>query len=332
MSVPAETRPTGRPGRLPLCSDLSRTAGEDPIGTAPHWQEVTVLELGVPMWNRLRQYDAWTDEQRGVFAAMGERVRPGGAGFGLLMSAPDGRPNDQDAPLRLRHYVQGPGGYLRRDYQSGLPQSEWARGLHDTLIEPERLHASGDWEHVEAPCGPDLHVCTHGTVDAACGRYGVPVFQGLRNAGLRAWRTGHFGGHRFAATAAELPSGLFWAHLTPDLAAQVARREVSPAELRPHLRGFAGLPPLAQVLDRELLCEHGWDWLEADRSAAVEPHPEGGDRVTLTYDWRGERGTVSARVCEAEPLHLPGSSHEAKTSAVKQYALQDVNTVQSPAP
>lgn len=296
-----------------LCADVSRAAGEDPIGTAPHWAEVTVLELDVPVWAQLRSVDTWTPAQASVFAALREKVESSGAGFGLLMSAP----LSPGAPLRVRHYVRGPGGYRRQDYAADLPQTEWARGLHDTLIEPARLR---DWETIPAPeRGADLHVCTHGTVDAACGRYGVPVHAALREAGERAWRTGHFGGHRFAATAVELPSGLLWAHLTPALAVQIARREVSPAEVAGHLRGFAGLNARAQVLDRTLLVQHGWDWLTGQREAEVDGHT-----ITLTATFAGQTRTYRAAVTDAEPLLLPGSSHKPDRAPVRQYVLGEI--------
>ncbi|GAA5513951.1 hypothetical protein Dcar01_02700 [Deinococcus carri] len=310
MTLPASRpSPASRSGRLPFCSDLSRQLGEDPIGTAPHWEEVTVLELDVRVWEQLRRFEEWSPEQRRVFERLRGKVEANGAGFGLLMSAPE----QAGGPLRVRHYTRGAGGYLRRDYRSPLPQGEWARALTDTLLEPHRLR---DWEECPAPSGPDLHVCTHGTVDAACGKYGIPVHRTLHEAGLRAWRTGHFGGHRFAATAVEFPSGLLWAHLTPELALRVARREVQPAEVKRHLRGFAGLPPLAQVLDRELLVQHGWAWLEAERTATVD-----GPQVTLAYAWQGQRGEVRARVEEAGRLAVPGSSHQAERLDVAQYRV-----------
>ncbi|MDV6373656.1 sucrase ferredoxin [Deinococcus arenicola] len=299
-----------RTPRLALCADASRAAGEDPIGTAPHWQEVTVLELDVPMWAKLRDVASWTPQQSGVFERMRGKVEAAGAGFGLLMSAPA----RAGQPLRVRHYQQGNGGYQRRDYQSDLPQTEWAHGLIDTLLEPENLNG---WQAVESPAsGPDFHVCTHGTVDAACGRYGVPVHAALKAADLRAWRTGHFGGHRFAATAVDLPSGYLWAHLTPELAVQVARREVHPAEVAGHLRGFAGLPPLPQLLDRELLVRYGWDWLRAERWADID-----GENVTLRFELDGLKGTARANVSPAPSLKLPGSSHKPDLGDVKQWQL-----------
>lgn len=315
--------------RLKLCADDSRAAGEDPIGTAPHWAEVTVLELDVPMWARLRDVNAWTAEQQDVFAALRGKVEASGAGFGLLMSAP----TTPGRTLCVRHYTLNDGalnnggtvggGYVRRDYASDLPQSDWARGLHDTLLDPSAL-TGGDWTERPAPDGPDLHVCTHGTVDAACGRYGVPVYQALGGAGVRAWRTGHFGGHRFAATAVDLPSGLLWAHLTPELAVQVARREVTPAQVAGHLRGHAGLPPLAQLLDRHLLVQHGWDWLNRARHATVETHPDGDHTVTLTASGPHGPETYRAPVRPAAPLHLRGSSHSGDAAPVRQFTLGTV--------
>ncbi|WP_407572242.1 sucrase ferredoxin [Deinococcus altitudinis] len=334
QQIPSQRRP-----RLPLCADASLAAGEDPAGTAPHWQEVTVLELGVPMWDRLRRAEDWTGEQREVFGRLREKVEASGAGFGLLMSDTRSHADERSGPLHVRHYTRGAGGFERRDYHSALPQSEWARGLHDTLLEPARLQTSGDWEQTDwqqtvAPGGPDYHVCTHGTVDAACGRAGIPVFQALRAAGERAWRTGHFGGHRFAATAVELPSGLLWAHLTPELALQVARREVPPAQVRRHLRGFAGLPGAAQLLDRELLVRYGWDWLNAHRAAVQSGAAGGGVAgsgvVSLTFDWNGVQGTASATVSEAAPLTLPDSSHSARSGPVKQYVLSGLTVAPEP--
>lgn len=298
-------------GRLPLCADVSRALGEDPAGTAPHWKELTVLELDLPVWAQLRDQDRWTARQSDVFARLGARVEAEGAGFGVLKSAPV----QAGAALRVRHYAPGGSGFVRRDFVSDRPQSDWASGIEATLLDRAQLR---DWQEVPPPAGgADVHVCTNGAVDAACGRYGVPVFAALQAAGLRAWRTAHFGGHRFAATAIELPTGLAWAHLTPDLAVRVARREVTPAEVRGHLRGHVGLPKRAQVLDRELLVQRGWAWLEADRRAVVE-----GEQVTLEYEWRGVPGVVRARVVESDALPVPSSSHRPERNEVRPYRLE----------
>ena len=54
-------------------------------------------------------------------------------------------------------------------------------------------------------------VCTHGNIDAACARFGYPIYQQLRQnyatQSLRVWRCSHFGGHQFAPTLIDFPSG-----------------------------------------------------------------------------------------------------------------------------
>ena len=87
----------------------------------------------------------------------------------------------------------------------------------DGWTEPETLL---DW----------LPFCTHGTVDVACARFGYPLYRYLRDGfggeegGVRVWRASHFGGHVFAPTLIDLPSGLYWAYVTPAQARPLIER------------------------------------------------------------------------------------------------------------
>jgi hypothetical protein len=54
-------------------------------------------------------------------------------------------------------------------------------------------------------------VCTHGTRDRCCAKWGMPVFEALRQRDPeRVWQSSHLGGHRFAPTFLTLPDGLLW--------------------------------------------------------------------------------------------------------------------------
>lgn len=57
----------------------------------------------------------------------------------------------------------------------------------------------------------DILVGTHGTIDVACAKFGYPLYRHLRDTyadeGLRVWRVSHFGGHVFAPTLMDMPTG-----------------------------------------------------------------------------------------------------------------------------
>ncbi|MEM9775174.1 MAG: sucrase ferredoxin [Chloroflexota bacterium] len=92
----------------------------------------------------------------------------------------------------------------------------------------------------------DIMVCTHGTVDVACARFGIPVFKKLEKKygsdQLRIWRVSRFGGHLFAPTLMDFPTGDYWAYVEEKQAAQIIERHGDPAALRGHYRGWAALP------------------------------------------------------------------------------------------
>lgn len=108
-------------------------------------------------------------------------------------------------------------------------------------------------------------VCTNGTRDACCARLGRPAVQALaarvgeprrgllreRDALADVWESSHLGGHRFAPTAAVLPSGMLYGGLGPDpeaLAATVGDLLEGRAVLEGY-RGRSTYPPYAQAAD-----------------------------------------------------------------------------------
>lgn len=76
---------------------------------------------------------------------------------------------------------------------------------------------------------PLYAVGTHGRNDACCAQRGRPLLRALRaHAGDRAWGCSHIGGHRFAATFAAFPEGLYYGFVPaargPEIVTQRARR------------------------------------------------------------------------------------------------------------
>ncbi|MBW7886630.1 MAG: sucrase ferredoxin [Caldilineaceae bacterium] len=187
----------------------------------------------------------------------------------------------------------------------------------------------------------DLLVCTHGSVDAACSKFGYPTYARLRRIAaesggrLRAWRTTHFGGHVFAPTLIDLPHGSYWAYIEAEEAELLARQESDPARLRQHYRGWTGVAaPFLQVLERELFMRHGWAWrhyakvgriLAQDEEAQPDEH---GDvepswaEVQIDYVTpNGESNTATARIEMTRRVESIYSSGSAETYAYPQYEV-----------
>jgi hypothetical protein len=62
--------------------------------------------------------------------------------------------------------------------------------------------------------GPLFLVCTHGNHDKCCSKYGLPVYELLRQvAGDRVWQCSHVGGDRFAANIVCFPYGIYYGHV-----------------------------------------------------------------------------------------------------------------------
>jgi hypothetical protein len=111
----------------------------------------------------------------------------------------------------------------------------------------------------------EMLVCTHGNVDIACSRFGYPIYEKLRKEysddNLRIWRCSHIGGHRFAPTLIDFPSGRYWGHLNLDILDTLIRHPENINILRPYYRGWSGLSSLEQIFEAKLWQQIGDKWL-----------------------------------------------------------------------
>lgn len=287
-----------------LCAVRAAAAAQDPIGSGGTVTRLLFIETPTPWGENLYKADPrGTVRQRiralqmGFFErlrATGEAERVFASGYpGLYGIAPDGewsRPGEQRVLLATR---QGDGPFAGFDLAEHLFPTDspllvdLARAFYD---DPAGLERFAPYRTGRPP-GRELFVCTHGHVDTCCARYGVPLYRQARAAApdVRAWRTTHFGGHRFAPTAWELPGGHKWGFLDPQAAGAVLRRDGHPAALVGKLRGWSGVPAPVQLLDREGLVRHGWEWLDCPRAGEVlEADDEAGRwRVRLRYEVPG---------------------------------------------
>ena len=179
-----------------------------------------------------------------------------------------------------------------------------------------------DTAYIDATPWRDIAVCTHGSRDACCAKFGFPMYLKMHAAATqlpntRVWRCSHLGGHRFAPTMIDLPAGRSWGLVDEAAAQTIMFQSGDVAELVPHIRGSViHKAAEVQMLEAELFARIGWSWLEwhqtgrvlehdeAGRGVAVEltgTHPEHGE-ITFRADieWGQEFTTIAS--CNAEPV------------------------------
>ncbi len=327
-----------------FCSVCARQAGLNPAGSGGAAYEIIIAaELPLP-W----PLGLFSDAQRmppEVLDIMAH-IRDEYQRDGTLRIRPLGlAPDDAYTTPGMRRVIcwrrpEGPfAQFERAEYL--VPEDQLGPLFYAlALEEPERLAAFATYRQ-ESDDVRDLLVCTHGSVDAACAKFGHPTYTHLRQIAadsdrrLRAWRTTHFGGHVFAPTLIDMPHGSFWGYVDPDTAEWLVQRTGDPARLREHYRGWAGLPaPFLQVLERELFALHGWEWLQyaksghvlaQDETAQLDEHSHAEPAwAEVQLDYRVPAGAtrrITARVELTNRIEAIHSSGNDETYAYPQYAV-----------
>ncbi|NDJ18422.1 sucrase ferredoxin [Myxacorys almedinensis A] len=265
------------PSSCQFCSVISKTSGEDPIGSVEPSDYWLVMEMPLP-WVPQRWLENPTLQPilmqiRSMRIEHEIKLR-------VMAIAPDHQ-YSQPGLTRVLFYRRPARLFAQFEKQEFLiPDAEvghFTTTLLKHLLDQQSYDLSQfdryqqDTSHIH-----ELMICTHGNVDVACARFGYPIYQTLRqdyaavsNGQLRVWRVSHFGGHQFAPTLVDLPEGRYWGHLEPEMLDLLVHRNGSVAGLRPFYRGWAGLGKFEQIAEREIWMQEGWDWLTYEKSGCV---------------------------------------------------------------
>ncbi|NEQ99959.1 MAG: sucrase ferredoxin [Cyanothece sp. SIO2G6] len=256
-----------------FCAEVSKAAAEDPIGTARNVDCWLVMELAQPWTEKMFQEDPRITPLIELFKQLFMK-------YGVLMSpvlvVPE-RDYSQPGQTRIMYFERPQDQFAQFEKQEFVvPESETtplAVAIMKNIIgQPNDLARfqpyRQDTAHVR-----DIMVCTHGNVDVACARFGFPIYKTLKDkyaaqsdGTLRVWRCSHFGGHKFAPTLIDLPTGQYWGHLEPDVLDALVHRQGEVKQLRSHYRGWSGLGKFEQIAERDIWMEQGWDWLSCHKS------------------------------------------------------------------
>ncbi len=267
------------------CSVVSKAVGEDPIGSAISASYWLFIEVPRPWTKGLWEDKAYLSSLLPLFEQIQRRPRLWQQ-LRIGAIAPDSDPDYCRAGYTQVLYYQRPEGYFAQfDAHAYSVPTEQVTSLVSALVfEPKRLATFAPYRQLSPT--RDILVCTHTHYDVACGRFGTPLYQRLRReyqgktggqylstpppaTPLRVWQTSHFGGHNFAPTLIDFPSGRFWGHLKPDVLHELVCQQGEVTRLRLFYRGWAGCDRWAQVAEREIWMQEGWPWLGYAKEACV---------------------------------------------------------------
>ncbi len=211
------------------CSEVSAAAGENMLGTAPEVDFWILLEYR-ETWSRKplednnlpQRVQDWLTAQLDKLTSEGRLPR-----FQFLRKP--GRPSPQLSLLTCS------GGELRlREFDSYLD-----------LLDSD-VHTDSD-SVIESN---QYFVCTHGTRDLCCARFGLPTCRRLIElSNGRVWQTSHLGGHRYAPNVLALPSGRLYGRVHPESAESFFHTVESGKVSIEHLRGRSEFPKEAQACE-----------------------------------------------------------------------------------
>ncbi|QJB45284.1 sucrase ferredoxin [Dolichospermum flos-aquae] len=240
-----------------FCADHSREIQEDVIGSATNHQTYILVECPTP-WVSEAFNSKWVPDNLRILVADVKRAK---LSIHFLLIANDETHREEQTTLLIYQQEKGSSnGYRKQEFK--LPNIEQVAGV----VRKWLTGVSVD-DEIASNTTRDILVCTHGSHDQCCAKYGNPFYFHAQNTifdlqlnHLRIWRSSHFGGHRFAPTAIDFPQGRYYGVLDQDTFKSILTQTGNIECLNKVYRGWGILPNPLQILERELMLRLGWDW------------------------------------------------------------------------
>lgn len=262
-----------------FCAGRARESAQPLAGTAVRGQRYLFLPLRKSLWGSVDLDFSWAPEEVAAFVKAQRR-----SGTVTRFYHPS-RPVT-GASLAI---VGEKGAVRTRE----LP-APWHADL-------DALQALYEWqpEESESQSGRSLiAVCTHGTRDRCCAKWGHAAYRKLRQ-DLPAEQalileSSHLGGDRLAATAVAFPGGHMYGHLAADM--DYSRWRDTKLVFRwDKYRGCVFEPPAAQLI-RTGLGARGLG--RGDEPLDLLAQPDGAERQEIPFRFDGRTGTAHLRLQE----------------------------------
>lgn len=240
-----------------FCSDNSRQLGEELIGSATNNKTYILIECPQP-WMSETWNSKWVPDNLRVLVEEWKKAR---LPIKFLLIANNLSHKVDSTTVLIFEQKDGlSDGYIKQEFQ--LTNIEQVAGFLKRWLKGITLNAQRI-----STVTRDILVCTHGSHDMCCARYGNPFYAQAQDVisqsslnNVRIWKSTHFGGHRFAPTIIDLPEGRYYGNLDQESFKSILTRSGDIQCLEKIYRGWGILSPVLQVLERELILINGWDW------------------------------------------------------------------------
>ena len=306
-----------------LCSLTSRKMDEDPIGSAPIWEKCLILEVKQPWDSEILDSSSIPKSTSLLLKKLTNKT----IGFKFQAVIPrSNRTTNTWKIMFFKYTEQGFCRYTKSEYEAPLKElnniiTSLALSSNSSLLNKYK---------VENESERDILVCTHGNRDSCCGKLGFQTYSSLLSSQnkftpkTQIWRTSHTGGHRFAATLIDLPSGRYWGHLDPNLAKAILLKEIPFLSIAKHYRGSSAMNSSEeQVLEKKVLSIYDWDsekqfeFIKNNRPSLQKRESSIYARVKRTLGTKHWTGTITNKI-----LEIPGCIGKDKSVKSQQYTLE----------
>jgi hypothetical protein len=312
-----------------FCSDHAREVGEDIIGSATNYQTYILVECPQP-WTYEAFQSKWLPNNLQVLV---EEVRRARLSVRFLLIANNYSHKVDYTTLLIYQKQEGMSrGYKK--YEFKLPHIEQVAG-----VVKQYLWGKIPDHEIDTGMTRDILVCTHGSHDQCCARYGSPFYFHARGTitdlqldNVRIWKSSHFGGHRFAPTAIDLPDGRYYGVLNQESLGAILTRTGDIECLRKVYRGWGILPTPVQILERELMLYHGWDWFNYQVSGKIIQQSLDNNTILAELSFEDSHGSLfiyEAKLVKdkTKTLEIKGSCNAKENSVFVKYAVDSMRIV-----
>jgi hypothetical protein len=297
-----------------FCSELSRHSGERSIGTASAGAVWLLVEYPHGWGRRAFEESALSAEIKKFFADSMARIKHSRL---LFIKTDRGRREERMNLFVVRCRERSPFvARLRLEKYDDVTRFDLAA-----------IASGRDLQGGEVERGPLHLVCTHGRRDKCCARYGVPLYNALREfAGESVWQSSHVGGDRFAGNLVCFPHGLFYAHADAESGRRIVEEYRAGRVLQEEFRGRACYSHFIQAAEFFVREESGIAGVEALRFRASAPAGAASWRVRFVEEGaeRLHEALVATRLSDFRNFI---TCHSEEEQPVPQFLLEEYKVV-----